>query len=273
MPSQTLLELLPERPRVAAVLGSGLGAFAECLQERRTVPYGEIPGMPQSSVAGHAGRFVFGTLDDEPLLLMQGRVHLYEGWTAKQTVTGIELMLEAGAKALLVTNAAGGIRADLLEGAQLMLIEDHINLTGQNCLVGANDSAVGPRFPDMSSAYCPSLRQIARQVAVEQGIELARGVYAGVLGPSYETPAEIRMLKAIGADAVGMSTVQEVIAANHRGVPCLGISCITNAAAGLAPGPLSHEDVQEAAQQSQATFARLLENLLPRVAKALDEPE
>ena len=189
-----------------------------------------------------------------------------------QVVLGTELMLDSGAQALVVTNAAGGIRADMGQSS-LMLLEDHLNLTGQNCLVGPNDDRVGPRFPDMTQAYCPRLRQLAQQSAQDLGLTVHTGVYAGLLGPNYETPAEIRMLRTLGADAVGMSTVQEVLAAAHRGVPCLGISCITNPAAGLAEGPLLHDDVQQAAAQSHNAFRALLRRTLPRIAAHLPPSE
>lgn len=264
-PEQTLTSQLPRKPAVGLILGSGLGDFADALEGREIVPYASLPQMPCSRVSGHAGRFVFGYLGSLPVVAMQGRVHMYEGWTAQQVVQGVHAMLDAGVHALIITNAAGGIRRDFSVGS-LMLIEDHLNLTGHNCLWGENDPARGPRFPDMSMAYCGRLRELAVQCARELELQLESGVYAGVLGPSYETPAEIRMLRALGADAVGMSTVQEVIAARHRGIRCLGISCITNPAAGVAEGTLSHGDVQATAQRVKGDFGRLLRAVIPVVA-------
>jgi purine-nucleoside phosphorylase len=245
------------QPRIALVLGSGLGAFADTLSDTLRVPYGEVPDMPQSAVAGHAGNFVFGRAAGRELIAMQGRVHMYEGYSAEQVVMGVRLMIALGARTLLVTNAAGGIRAGSSPG-QLMLIEDHLNLTGYNCLAGPNDARLGPRFPDMSDAYDPQLRALAGAVAARLGIAVTSGVYAGLLGPNYETPAEIRMLAGLGAHAVGMSTVQEVIAARHMGASVLGISCITNLAAGLSDHKLSHAEVEATAQATRADFERLL---------------
>lgn len=264
MAEHPFLHHLPCAPQVALVLGSGLGPFADTFDDRTSVSYKDVEGMPQSAVEGHAGNFVFGRVAGVPVLAMQGRVHLYEGFTPAQVVFGLRTMIDAGAKAAIITNAAGGIRADL-HRASLMLIRDHINLTGMNCLLGPNDDAVGPRFPDMSEAYSADLRAIALEVANREGILLSEGVYAGLLGPTYETPAEIRMLATVGADAVGMSTVQEVIAARHRGVPCLGISCITNAAAGLGEARLDHADVQRAAAEKHEEFARLLRGTIAQL--------
>lgn len=261
----SLLSQLPSAPALGLILGSGLGDFADTLDGSHVIPYESLPDMPRSHVTGHAGRFVYGHLDNVPLIAMQGRVHMYEGWTAQQVVRGVNAMLDAGAQALIVTNAAGGIRRDFPVGS-LMLIEDHINLTGQNCLCGENDTSRGPRFPDMSRAYCPRLRELVADSARNLGLHLERGVYAGVLGPSYETPAEIRMLRTLGADAVGMSTVQEVIAARHRGARCLGLSCITNAAADSQGEALSHADVQATAQRVKGDFSRLLRAVIPAVA-------
>jgi purine-nucleoside phosphorylase len=248
-------------PEVALVLGSGLGTLADTLEDRLCVPYTEVPRMPTSAVSGHAGNFVFGKLGGKRVVIMQGRVHMYEGYSASQVVFGVQLMLKLGATTLVVSNAAGGIRRDLRPG-DLMLIEDHLNLTGDNCLRGPNDPTLGQRFPDMSAAYDPALRLQAANAAVKLEMVVRRGVYAGLLGPNYETPAEIRMLRTMGADAVGMSTVQEVIAANHMGARVLGISCITNAAAGLSPMKLSHDEVEATARATRADFARLLEAVL-----------
>jgi purine-nucleoside phosphorylase len=250
-----------ETPRVGLVLGSGLGAFADSLQQPVHVGYERVSGMARSGVPGHAGRFVAGRHGDLPLIAMQGRVHLYEGYGPQQVVLGVRTMIAFGARIVILTNAAGGIRDDLEPGA-LMLISDHLNLTGTSCLIGPNDDALGPRFPQMSDAYDPGLQRVALDSAARLGIELKRGVYAGMLGPSYETPAEIRMLRTLGADAVGMSTVLETIAAQHMGARCLGISCITNRAAGLSALPPSHAEVEQVAKASRARFERLLAGVL-----------
>lgn len=245
------------RPQVALVLGSGLGAFADTLSDTLRVPYAQLEGMPTSAVAGHAGNFVFGRIAGRELVAMQGRVHMYEGYSPEQVVMGVRLMVSLGARTLLITNAAGGIRAGSAPG-QLMLIEDHLNLTGHNCLQGPNDDTLGARFPDLSDAYDPALLELAQRAGSKLGISLTRGVYAGLLGPNYETPAEIRMLAGFGAHAVGMSTVQEVIAARHMGARVLGISCITNLAAGISPHKLSHAEVEATAAATRADFQRLL---------------
>ena len=265
LPSQTLAAplaalraRLTQPPEIALVLGSGLGGVADTLADKLCIPYTEIPGMPTSAVDGHAGNFVFGELAGRRAVLMQGRVHLYEGYSAEQVVFGVRLMLMLGASTLIVSNAAGGIRRDLRPGA-LMLIDDHLNMTGHNCLRGPNDPALGTRFPDMTAAYDPALRRHATNVAHELDMVLRQGVYAGLLGPNYETPAEIRMLRTLGADAVGMSTVLEVIAANHMRARVLGISCITNVAAGLGSLKLNHAEVEATAQTSLSSLTRLLE--------------
>jgi purine-nucleoside phosphorylase len=257
------------RPEIGIVLGSGLGAFADSLIHPVRIPYREIPGLPAATAAGHAGQLVIGTLGANgkgtvDVAVMAGRFHLYEGYAAREVVSGIRLFHEFGVKRLLLTNAAGGINLDYAEGA-LVLISDHINLQGANPLVGPNDPAQGPRFPDMTEAYSPRLRELAHAAAVEHGIDLREGVYAGVLGPSYETPAEIRFLKAIGADLVGMSTVAEAIAANHLGMEVVGISCVTNVAAGLSGKKLDHEEVLEIGRRVSGTFLRLLSALLPKL--------
>ena len=256
-------------PRVGIVLGSGLGGFAERFSDPDPVPYGEVPGLPSASVAGHAGQLVFGRCGGLPVVAMQGRLHLYEGHSLDEVVFGVRLMRQLQVETLVVTNAAGGVDPSLPAGA-LMAIGDHLNLTGMNCLVGPNDRSLGERFPDMSEAYDAELRGLAHEVAKDQGLSLHEGVYAGVLGPSYETPAEIRMLQTLGASAVGMSTVQEVIAARHAGLRVLGISCITNPAAGLGDELLSHADVQEAAQRASGDMQRLVEGVLERLAAGGD---
>jgi len=248
-------------PRVALVLGSGLGAFADDLEDRVAIPYADIPGMPVSAVSGHAGNLVLGRARGVPVAAMQGRVHLYEGHGVEAVVFGARLMVALGARTLIVTNAAGGIREGLVPG-DLMGIEDHLNLTGQNCLVGANEDELGPRFVDMTEAYDRELLALADRTAKDLGFSLKRGVYAGLLGPTYETPAEVRMLRTLGADAVGMSTVVEVIAARHMGARVLGMSCITNVAAGLGGGLLSHDEVKETADRVRDRFAALLSGVL-----------
>ena len=254
-------------PRVAMVLGSGLGELSDAFERRVAIPYAEIPGMPEASVHGHAGQLVSGLLEGVEVVAMRGRIHPYEGHALAQVVLGVRLMLRLGASTLIVTNASGGVDPALRPGA-LLAITDHINLSGLNCLVGPNDPALGPRFSDMSEAYDAQLLALAEAVAVEQGIELARGVYAGVLGPSYETPAEVRMLRLLGASVVGMSTVQEVIAARHMGARVLGISCVTNPAAGLNEGRLNHADVEATARASAARLTQLVRGVVAREAHA-----
>jgi purine-nucleoside phosphorylase len=255
---------LPAVPRIAIVLGSGLGAFAEELENRTCLPYSQIPGWPQSTAIGHAGMLVSGKLAGMDVIVMSGRAHLYEGYTAQEAAFGVRVLGRLGVESLVLTNAAGGINEAYGQGA-LVLISDHINLQGTNPLMGPNDEGIGPRFPDMSDAYCARYRETARAVAAEMGIQLPEGVYAGLLGPSYETPAEIRFLRTIGADLVGMSTVPEVIAANHMGMKVIAISCVTNMAAGILPGKISHDEVLEAGHAVRATFLRLLRGLLPRL--------
>jgi purine-nucleoside phosphorylase len=270
LPSQRLesalrtLEAAQRKPRIALVLGSGLGAFADTLSDTYRVPYADLEGMPAPAVAGHAGNFVFGSIAGREVIAMQGRVHMYEGYSAEQVVMGARLMVRLGAAVLIITNAAGGIRAGSQPG-QLMLIEDHLNLTGHNCLVGPNDDSLGPRFPDLSDAYDRTLIELASKVAGRLGIEVSRGVYAGLLGPNYETPAEIRMLATLGAHAVGMSTVQEVIAARQMGARVLGLSCITNLAAGISPHKLSHAEVEATARATREDFSRLLSGVIAEV--------
>ncbi len=253
----------PEKPDVGVILGSGLGGFADGLAEKTVIPYGELPGFPTSSVAGHAGRLVVGRLGSTTVVAMQGRVHAYEGYPSWQVALPARLLCRLGIRALVVTNAAGGVRLDLQPG-DLMRITDHLNLAGHNPLVGPNDEALGPRFPDMSRAYAPRLGEILDRTARELGMPLKSGVYACLSGPAYETPAEIRMLRTLGADAVGMSTVPEVLVASHMGVPVAGISCVTNLAAGIGDKPLSHEEVAETAERVKDRFTRLLATFLPR---------
>src|SRR6516225_3553717 len=225
--AQLILKRTPHRPKIGLVLGSGLGAFADSLSDAAGIPYSDVPSFPQSTAIGHAGRMVIGIAGDVAVAAMQGRVHLYEGYTAQQVAFPIRVFGRMGIKAVILTNAAGGINLTYSQGA-LVLIRDHINLQGTNPLVGPNDDRFGVRFPDMTYAYCKEYRQVAREESVRLGITLHEGVYAGLLGPSYETPAEIEYLRRIGADLVGMSTVAEVIAARHLGMQVLAMSCVTN---------------------------------------------
>lgn len=252
------------QPAVGLVLGSGLGGFAAELTDPVEIPYSVIPGWPQSTAVGHAGKLVFGRIGDTEVALMAGRAHLYEGYTPQQCVFGVRTLGKLGVRKLVLTNAAGGINLSYAAGA-LVLIGDHVNLQGANPLCGPNDASLGPRFPDMTEAYSEALRATAKAAARELGIALPEGVYAGLLGPNYETPAEIRYLRAIGADLVGMSTVGEVIAANHMGIECLGISCVTNMAAGVLPQKLDHEEVLEVGERVASTFTQLLRAILPRL--------
>ena len=252
------------QPAIGVVLGSGLGAFADELEERVEIGYADIPGWPRSSAQGHAGKLVIGKLGGLEVAAMAGRVHLYEGWTPAQVTFGVRVLGALGVRGIVFTNAAGGINLSLGRGG-LMLISDHINLQGSNPLVGPNDDKVGPRFPDMTEAYSKGYRELAQAVAQEQGITLAEGVYAAMLGPSYETPAEIRFLRTIGADVVGMSTVGEVIVANHMGMKVLGISCVTNMAAGILPQKINHEEVLETGAMVRDTLVKFLKALLPRL--------
>jgi purine-nucleoside phosphorylase len=257
------------RPKIGIVLGSGLGEFAHSLTHATRIPYRMLPGFPVSTAVGHVGELHVGTLGTNgqgtDVIVMSGRFHLYEGYNAKQVVCGIELFYRLGIQTVVLTNAAGGINPEYGKGA-LVLISDHINLQGANPLVGPNDASLGPRFPDMTDAYSAELRQIARETAADLGIPLSEGVYAALLGPSFETPAEIRYLKAIGADLVGMSTVAETIAANYMGMKVLGISCVTNLAAGLSGEKLNHDEVLEIGKRVSSTFLKLLTGVLPKLA-------
>ena len=266
--AQLILQRSPLQPKIGLVLGSGLGGFADSLSDAAVIPYSEIPSFPQSTAIGHAGRMVIGKAGDIAVAAMQGRVHLYEGYSAHQVAFPIRLFARMGIKAVILTNAAGGINLGYSQGA-LVLIRDHMNLQGSNPLVGPNDDRFGVRFPDMTYAYCREFRQMAREESVRLGITLHEGVYASLLGPSYETPAEIEYLRRIGADLVGMSTVAEVIAARHMGLNVLAISCVTNMAAGILDQPLSHAEVMETGERVKSTFEALLRAVLPRVAGTL----
>jgi purine-nucleoside phosphorylase len=254
------------QPRVGVVLGSGLGAFAHSLDSAIRIPYSDLPGLPASTAIGHAGELVLGQVNGVDVAVMSGRFHLYEGYTPQQTVAGIRLFHALGIQRLILTNASGSINPNLVRGS-LVLISDHINLQGVNPLIGPNDDKLGPRFPDMTEAYSKRLREIASDVAGDLGHTMQEGVYAALPGPSYETPAEIRYLRAIGADLVGMSTAAEAIAANHAGLEVLGISCVTNVAAGLGEGKLDHQEVLEVGRNSAAFFIGLLQGLVPRLCQ------
>ncbi len=254
---------IPFVPEIAVVLGSGLGEFAGGLAGAVSIPYQSIPHWPASRVVGHEGRLVVGQVGTRRVAALSGRAHFYEGHDMETVVFGVRVMGVLGVKALILTNAAGGINTAFGQGA-LMVIEDHINLLGTNPLVGPNDARFGPRFPDMTEAYSKRLRRIADEVAHDLALPLAHGVYVGVHGPSYETPAEIRAFRALGADAVGMSTVPEVIAARHMGVEVLGISCITNMAAGVLDRPIDHNEVMDTARRVRGQFVSLLEGIIAR---------
>ena len=252
------------QPRIAIVLGSGLGAFADTLDNSSVIPYSEIPGWPQSTAIGHAGKFVAGMSNGVPVAVLAGRAHLYEGYTARDAVYGIRALDLLGINTVVLTNAAGGVNKDYSPG-DLVLIADHINLLGQNPLTGPNDDSIGPRFPDMSEAYSKHLRELAKEAGKAIGVELKEGIYAAVPGPNYETPAEIRYLRSIGADLVGMSTVPETIAANHAGIRVLGISCVTNHAAGVVEGKLDHKEVLEVGERMKGTLIDLLRRIVPAI--------
>ena len=258
--ARTLRAALGFAPKVGIVLGSGLGGLADKLEDPVYLPYAKIPGFAVSTAPGHAGQFVAGRLAGRPVLCMQGRLHFYEGHSMQDIAFPVRVMKAVGIETLILTNAAGGVNASFSVG-DLMLIEDHINFMGQNPLTGPNDDAIGPRFCDMSTAYAPALRELALRVADAQGLALQRGVYLGYMGPSYETPAEIRAFRLLGADAVGMSTVPEVIAAAHCGLPVLAISLITNMAAGMA-GKLSGDEVIETADRKAAVLQRLVSGIV-----------
>jgi purine-nucleoside phosphorylase len=251
-------------PETAIVLGSGLGDFADTLLDAIATPYGELPHWPASRVVGHAGRLVIGTVAGRRIAALSGRAHFYEGHDMGTVVFATRVMARLGVRQIILTNAAGGINTTFSQGA-LMVIDDHINLLGTNPLVGPNDERFGPRFPDMTEVYSSRLRAIADQAARSRGVPVSHGIYVALHGPSYETPAEIRYLRTIGADAVGMSTVPEAIAARHMGVEVLGISCITNMAAGVLPHPINHEEVLETTRRVRGSFVSLLEGIVERL--------
>lgn len=245
------------QPEVGLILGSGLGVLAELIENAVSISYVQIPHFPISTVEGHAGELIAGQIKGKNVIMMNGRFHLYEGYEMDKVSFPVRVMKALGVETLLVTNAAGGINTDYQPG-DLMLIEDHINMTARNPLIGPNENELGVRFPDMSEAYSSRLRNLAKKIGEEQGIDLQEGVYAGLLGPTYETPAEIRMLRTLGADAVGMSTVGEVIVARHAGIEVLGISCISNMASGILKQPLSHSEVMETTERVKDKFLKLI---------------
>ncbi|MHB8754978.1 MAG: purine-nucleoside phosphorylase [Candidatus Acidiferrales bacterium] len=257
------------RPKIALVLGSGLGAFADELDSAAHISYERIPHFPRSTAAGHAGRLVIGNVSEVVVAAMQGRVHLYEGYSLKDIIFPMRVLARLGIRAVILTNAAGGINLGFKQGA-LVVMRDHINLQGSNPLIGPNDERFGTRFPDMTHAYDKNYRAMALEAARRLGIEVFEGVYAALPGPSYETPAEIRYLRAIGADVVGMSTVPEVIAARHMGIRVLGISCVTNMAAGILDQPLDHREVLATGERVKGDFIALLRAILPRIAADLN---
>jgi purine-nucleoside phosphorylase len=256
-----------EDARVALVLGSGLGAFADTLDAAHSISYDEVPGFARPTVEGHAGRLVVGQVDGVPAVVMQGRFHYYEGYALEEVTFPFRVLGLLGIKSLILTNAAGGLNNSFTQGS-LIVISDHLNLMGVNPLRGRNDERFGPRFPDMTNVYDHEYQDIAIREARELGIELRRGVYAALSGPSYETPAEIRMLRLLGADAVGMSTVPEAIIARQMGQRVLGISCITNMAAGVLDQPINHEEVIETGERVRDTFAALLRRIIPKLISA-----
>jgi len=256
------------RPKIALVLGSGLGAFADELESATRIPYERIPHFPRSTAVGHAGRLVIGKVGDVAVAAMQGRVHFYEGYSPADVVFPMRVFGRLGIRAAILTNAAGGINLGFKQGT-LIVMRDHINLQGSNPLIGPNDERFGPRFPDMTHAYHKDYRVAALEEARRLGIEVSEGVYAALSGPSYETPAEIRYLRTIGADVVGMSTVPEVIAARHSDMRVLGISCVTNAAAGILDQPLNHREVLETAARVKGEFVALLKAVLPKIEQAV----
>ncbi|MGH9504887.1 MAG: purine-nucleoside phosphorylase [Terriglobales bacterium] len=265
-----LLSQTPLRPKVGLVLGSGLGGFADELAEATRIPYTNIPFFPRSTAVGHAGQLVIGQAAGVPVAAMQGRVHLYEGYPAKDVAFPMRVFDCMNIRSVILTNAAGGINLEYKQGA-LVVLTDHINLQGQNPLAGPNDERFGPRFPDMSQAYWKPYRELALQAARKAGKTLYQGVYAGLLGPSYETPAEIRYLRTIGADLVGMSTVLEVIAARHMGIRVLAISCVTNMAAGILDQVINHEEVLETGERVKGDFVALVRAVLPEMARDVEE--
>jgi len=267
--AQSILQRTSLRPKIALVLGSGLGAFADSLTDAARIPFHEIPAFPRSTAIGHAGQLVIGKSGTVPVAAMQGRVHLYEGYSPQQVAFPMRVFGRMGICSVILTNAAGGINLRYQQGA-LVLISDHINLQGTNPLAGPNDDRFGVRFPDMTHAYERSYREMAKEEGAKLGMTLHEGVYAALLGPTYETPAEIRYLRTIGADLVGMSTAFEVIAARHMAIKVLAISCVTNMAAGILDQPLSHQEVMETGERVRSSFEALLRAILPHIERDHD---
>jgi purine-nucleoside phosphorylase len=265
--AQSILQKTKLRPKIGLVLGSGLGSFADSLTDSTKIPFHDIPDFPRSTAIGHAGQLVIGHSGAVPVAVMQGRVHLYEGYSPQQVAFPMRVFGRMGIRSVILTNAAGGINLTYKQGA-LVLISDHINLQGNNPLVGANDDRFGVRFPDMTHAYSKPYREMAKEEARNLGMTLHEGVYAALLGPSYETPAEIRYLRTIGADLVGMSTVFEAIAARHMSINVLAISCVTNMAAGILDQPLSHQEVMDTGERVKTSFEALLRAVLPRIEQS-----
>ena len=260
-----ILTRCAQRPVIGLILGSGLGTYAEYFRNRVQIPYPELPHFPCSTVPGHSGNLVLGEAEGTPAIALQGRVHYYEGYSMAEVTYPVRVLGALGVRQLIVTNAAGGVNVSY-EPGDLMLITDHINLMGTNPLIGENPDELGPRFPDMSEAYDAALRHTAVRVAGERKIPLRQGIYLGLTGPSYETPAEIRMIRSLGADAVGMSTVPEVIVANHMGIRVLGLSCITNMAAGILARKLTHQEVMDTTERVKDKFISLLRGIVPALA-------
>lgn len=260
-----LKEKYPHTPKIGLILGSGLGVLADEIEQSVKIPYHEIPDFPVSTVEGHAGQLVFGVLSGVEVVAMQGRFHFYEGYRLEKVTFPVRVMKQLGVETLIVTNAAGGVNESFTPG-DLMIISDHINNMGTNPLIGPNDGRLGERFPDMSEAYTKDLRAIAKEIATELHIHVKEGVYYGNPGPVYETPAEIRMIRTLGGDAVGMSTVPEVIVARHSGMKVLGISCISNMAAGILDQPLTHEEVIETTEKVKANFLQYIKAIVNRIA-------
>lgn len=262
--AKVIRKQMTSQPDIGLILGSGLGVLADEIESRVTIPYTDIPGFPESTVEGHAGQMVIGELEGKTVLAMQGRFHYYEGYGLDEVTFPVRVMKQLNIDKLLVTNAAGGVNPDF-EAGDLMIITDHINNAGANPLIGPNDSELGVRFPDMSTAYDPDYQELMEKVAQELGITLQKGVYVWNSGPNYETPAEIRMLQTVGGDAVGMSTVPEVIVAQHSGMKVLGLSCISNMAAGILDQPLSHEEVIETTEKAREDFLKLVKGIIHRL--------
>ncbi|QKS71025.1 purine-nucleoside phosphorylase [Paenalkalicoccus suaedae] len=257
-------KLAGKKPTIGLILGSGLGVLGDEIEDATAIPYSDIPGFPTSTVAGHKGQLVIGSLEGKTVVAMQGRFHFYEGYPMELVTLPVRVMKAIGVEKLIVTNAAGGINESFKAG-DLMLIRDHINQFGTNPLIGPNDDALGVRFPDMSQAYSKELFSLAKDVATENGVHVQEGVYVGTTGPSYETPAEVRMLRVLGGDAVGMSTVPEVVIARHSDIDVLGISCISNMAAGILDQPLTHDEVMETTEQVKADFLKLVKAIVHRM--------